>query len=355
MDASLGVFATPQAAKEAHLVRELSALTEWHRERCEPYGRMLAAFDRPSIEALSDLPWLPVGLFKSHLLSSVPEEEVFRVLTSSGTTGQAVSRITLDRETATRQSAALGKIMQDVLGPQRLPMLVIDAPAVARGKLGFAARTAGVLGMMTFGRAHRFALRDDLSLDYDAVREFLDAHGHAPFLMFGFTFVVWRHFFQALGANPVDLSQGILVHSGGWKKLEEERVSNDEFKRQLQDRTSLSHVRNFYGMVEQVGSVFLEGSDGRLYTPGFADVIVRDPVTWREAELGQPGVVQVLSTVPQSYPGHSILTEDLGVVEGIDNGPDGWKGKAFRVIGRVPKSELRGCSDVLAYGEASRP
>jgi hypothetical protein len=101
-------------------------------------------------------------------------------------------------------------------------------------------------------------------------------------------------------------------------------------------------------MVEQVGSVFLEGEDGYLYAPNFAEVIVRDPVTMREAPTGCPGVIQVISALPLSYPGHSILTEDLGVVHGADDSTCGRKGKYFSILGRVPKAELRGCSDTHA-------
>jgi hypothetical protein len=101
-------------------------------------------------------------------------------------------------------------------------------------------------------------------------------------------------------------------------------------------------------MVEQVGSVYLEGEDGYLYPPNFADIVVRDPLTFAEQPVGKPGLIQVVSALPLSYPGHSILTEDLGVIEGIDNSTCGRAGKYFSVIGRVPKAELRGCSDVHA-------
>ena len=110
----------------------------------------------------------------------------------------------------------------------------------------------------------------------------------------------------------------------------------------------LTSIHNFYGMVEQIGSIFLEGPDGLLYPPNFADVIIRDPITWQPLPLGQPGIIQMLSLLPTSYPGHSLLTEDVGVIEKIGSGIDGWRGKGLRVIGRVPKAELRGCSDVIA-------
>ena len=43
--------------------------------------------------------------------------------------------------------------------------------------------------------------------------------------------------------------------------------------------------------------------------------------------------------------GHSLLTEDLGVLLGEDDCPCGRKGKYFKVTGRVPRAEVRGCSD----------
>ena len=58
----------------------------------------------------------------------------------------------------------------------------------------------------------------------------------------------------------------------------------------------------------------------------------------------------MLSALPGSYPGHSILTEDLGVLCGEDEPEAGRRGRCFQVLGRVPEAELRGCSDVHAYG-----
>ena len=192
---------------------------------------------------------------------------------------------------------------------------------------------------MNFGRQHVHALDEEMNLDETAVRGFLERHGSQPFLIFGFTFMVWQYFFERIVPLGLDLSNGILIHSGGWKKLEDRAIGNTEFKARFRDATGLARIYNFYGMVEQVGSVYLEGEDGLLHPPNFADVIIRDPATWREAEPGQPGVIQVISALPLSYPGHSILTEDMGVVHA------GHTDKAFSVIGRVPKAELRGCSD----------
>jgi hypothetical protein len=78
-------------------------------------------------------------------------------------------------------------------------------------------------------------------------------------------------------------------------------------------------------MIEQIGTVFLECTTGNsLYCPDFDDVLIRNPQTWEEKPVGAPGVIDVVSTLPRSYPGHVLLTEDLGVYNGIDDGD--WPG-----------------------------
>ncbi|MGW5669862.1 LuxE/PaaK family acyltransferase [Micromonospora sp. NPDC003776] len=345
------VFTLTQPEKEKRLRDELTALVAHHRRACPPYARILDALGATDdAAAVADLPWLPVRLFKTRTLVSVPEDQVIRVLTSSGTTGE-VSRIHLDREAAATQSRMLARTLATVLGPRRLPMLVVDRAGVVGDRRSYSARGAGALGMVNFGRDHLWLLDADDRPDVDALRAFLDRHGGEPFLIFGFTFMVWTYLYEVARAHGLDLSQGILVHSGGWKKLADRAVDNTEFRRRLGTDTGLTRIHNFYGMVEQIGTVFLEGPEGgSLYCPDFADVIIRDPVTWREAPVGTPGVIEVVSTLPTSYPGHVLLTEDLGVVHGVDDGH--WPGKRFSVLGRLPRAEARGCSDTYQGGTA---
>ncbi|MBO2452180.1 acyl-protein synthetase [Actinomadura barringtoniae] len=342
----MSVFALSQQEREARLLPQLTDLTEHHRAACAPYARILDAIGHPAGTAhasMADLPWLPVRMFKNHDLKSVPDDEVFRVLTSSGTTGDAVSRIHLDRDAAATQARMLARTLQTVLGPRRLPMLMVDSRAMARSST---ARAAGVLGMANFGRDHTWVLDENDQPDLDTVKDFLARHGDSPFLIFGFTFMVWRYLYEPAREAGLDLSQGVLIHSGGWKKLTAEAVGNAEFRGRFAEHTGLTRIHNFYGMVEQIGTVFVEGPDGgSLYCPDFADVIVRDPETWAEAEPGQPGLLEVVSTLPRSYPGHVLLTEDQGVIHGIDDGA--WPGKRFSVLGRLPRAEARGCSDTF--------
>ncbi|MDI2127388.1 hypothetical protein [Yinghuangia seranimata] len=351
------VFARTQDDRERHLLPELRRLTEHHRANCAPYDRVLRALGVPAGDPgarIADLPWLPVRLFKHHDLASVPADAVFKTLTSSGTTGAEVSRIHLDRQAAADQTRALSRTLQAVLGGRRLPMLMVDTPSVVKDRRSFSARGAGVLGMAGFGRDHTYVLDADGRPDPDAVARFLTAHGNAPFLVFGFTFMVWQYLYEVAARHRFDLSQGILVHSGGWKKLADRAVDNATFRARFAADTGLTRIHNYYGMVEQIGTVFVEGPDGdALYCPDFADVVVRDPVTWAEQPVGVPGVIEVVSALPRSYPGHVLLTEDLGVVHGVDDGH--WPGKRFSVLGRLPRAEARGCSDTYAESQGDKP
>ncbi|MET0283213.1 MAG: acyl-protein synthetase [Polyangiales bacterium] len=341
-------FGVDRETKRAALTTALRELTTLHRTACEPYARALEVMHpRVQIDDLADVPYLPVSVFKTHTLRSIAEADVFKVLTSSGTTGQVPSRIYLDRDTATRQTKALSTIMQAVLGPQRLPMIMVDTKSVFANRQSFSARGAGLLGMANFGRDHFYALDDQMQLDEPGLRAFLDKYNGKPVLIFGFTFMVWLYFREAAARMGADLSQATLVHSGGWKKLIEQAVDNTRFKQTLREGTGLARVYNFYGMVEQVGSVFLECEQGVLHTPSFADVIARDVRTLAPV-VGREGVLQVLSALPTSYPGHSLLTEDLGTVLGEDDCACGRKGTYFTVRGRIARSEIRGCSDTHA-------
>jgi len=345
------VYDLPKAEKHALLQTELRELTALHSEQCEGYRAILDAYGEGDRPGGSDAPLIPVSMFKLHDLSSVPTDKVFKTMTSSGTTGQRPSRIFLDADTARLQTRALTRIMTSFIGPKRLPMLIIDHPSVVKDRRTFSARGAGILGMMTFGRQHVFALKDEtMELDWEALDKFAETYPDQPIFAFGFTFMVWRYFIQQLeqSGRKLPFTNAILIHSGGWKKLEAEKVSNEHFKQRANELAGFGRVHNFYGMVEQTGSIFVECEAGHLHAPVFADVIIRRPVDWSECAIGETGVIQVVSVLPRSYPGHSLLTEDQGVLLGEDDCPCGRKGKYFAVHGRLPKAEVRGCSDTFA-------
>jgi len=348
----LGPFSLNKAEKGELLLSRLLDLTSRHVSDCPEYAAMMRGigFDAGACVSHADIPFLPVSLFKELDLKSIPQEAVFKVMTSSGTTGQAVSRIYLDKAAAGVQQKALVKIVSDFTGSARMPMLIIDSPSVIKDRAMFSARGAGILGFSIFGSDRVYALNDDMELDVPAIEVFLEKHKGKRILLFGFTFMVWQHFYKALlarGFKP-DLSAGVLIHGGGWKKLAGEAVSKEAFKQRLYDVCGLINIHDYYGMVEQTGCVHMECEHGNLHASLFSDVFARRHADFSPCVFGEPGIIQVMSVLPESYPGHSLLTEDEGVILGEDDCPCGRYGKFFHISGRLKAAEIRGCSDTYA-------
>lgn len=348
----LAPYELDKQQKNELLKRELIALTESHMEKCEPYRKILMGmgYDSNKVKTVEDLPFIPVRLFKELDLLSIPREEIFKTMTSSGTTGQAVSKIFVDKETAMMQQKVMIKILSDYLGKKRLPMLIIDTPAVVKNRSLFTARGAAILGLNIMSTGMTYVLKDDMSLNIDLLKEFLEKNKGKKFLIFGFTFLVWQHFYKELCKldERFDMSDAWLMTGGGWKKLESERISREEFKKCFQETCGLEHFLDHYGMVEQTGCIYAECECGHLHASIYSDVIPRRYGDFSPCEIGEKGILQVVSVLPHSYPGHSLLTEDEGAIVGEDDCPCGRKGKYIQILGRIKRAELRGCSDTYA-------
>ncbi len=335
--------------KQAVMADHINRLNSHHSENCEPYKKIQKAYGAygKSYSKIEDFLFIPVGLFKDFELKSTGDNEIIKTLTSSGTTSSKVSRIFLDKTTSRYQTKALSIIVQDFIGSRRLPMLLVDTQNVIKDRRLFSARGAGILGMANFGRDHIYLLDDELKLKVNDLLNYLDKYKNEKILVFGFTFIVWLNLYEELKRENIDISleNAILIHSGGWKKLADRQIDNTAFKKRLHDAFGINKIHNFYGMVEQIGSVFMECDFGYFHSPSFSDIIIRDPDDWSAKDFGQEGIVEVLSILPYSYPGHVLLTEDIGIIYGEDDCKCGRSGKYFRIIGRIPKAEIRGCSD----------
>ena len=231
-----------------------------------------------------------------------------------------------------------------------MPMLILDSQSVVKDRTKFSARGAGILGFSIFANDKAYAFDDNMEIDREVIEGFLKKHKGRNIFLFGFTFMIWQHFYKELLKQGLkyDLSCGILLHGGGWKKLANEAISSSDFRKLLHEACGITRVHNYYGMVEQTGSIYMECEQGHLHASIFSDVVMRHPLDFSPVPFGERGIVEVVSLLPRSYPGHALLTEDEGVVLGEDDCPCGRLGKYFKIFGRLKNAEIRGCSDT--YG-----
>ena len=317
--------------------------------------------DIKSIKTLEQVPYIPVNMFKSFDLRVCKVDQVVRVLQSSATTTGIPSKIYLDKKTSIRQTQGLISTLSNFLGSKRRPMLIIDDVDSNKKGASMTARGAAIRGVSTFASKIFYVMdkdKEELKVNIDRLRAFERKYKNEKIIVYGFTYILWSKFLKVLKQEEIQLNMPNLklLHSGGWKKLVSEKVEKKVFSETAAEvfNTSVSNVIDFYGMVEQLGVVFIDCKYGNKHVPNFAEIIIRDIQTLEEVKFGEIGLIEVMSILGTSYPSQAILTEDVGEFIGIDDCPCGRHGKYFRFVSRVDKAEIRGCGDTFAEREVGR-
>ena len=313
--------------------------------------------DPSVICSLEDVPPLPVQMFKYFDLSTVPSAEVFRVLRSSGTTGQLQSMVPLDKVTSSNQTKALKVIMADFMGEKRMPFLVLDHPGVNDPTSELTARGAGVRGFSIFAKEVVYLLKVEdgqTKVDIETLAKAAERFAGQRVYLFGFTYIIWAVVVRELREAGLSFSfpNSVLFHGGGWKKLKDQKVNSREFASGVCETLGVptANVHDFYGMAEQTGVIFVECEHGHKHVPIFAQVVIRDFQTLAPCPVGRRGLIEVMSSLGNSYYSQAILTEDVGRMLGVDDCPCGRKGRYFQVDGRMEQVEVRGCGDTFREG-----
>ena len=115
------------------------------------------------------------------------------------------------------------------------------------------------------------------------------------------------------------------------------------------EKKEVDNIINYYGLVEQTGSIFMECKKCKNFiTSNFSKIIIRTKELKPQKD-NSIGLIQLFSLIPTSYAGHILLTEDEGKI--VKRGKCKYckqkKGTRFKVFGRTKMAELRGCSDTI--------
>ena len=148
---------------------------------------------------------------------------------------------------------------------------------------------------------------DQAELDLGAVQAFAQQYGAGPVLVYGATTALWTHVVGPLqkAGRRFHLPHARVLHSGGWKRLEAERVDKGAFNTAVADVFGCrpEAVIDFYGMTEAVGIVFPDCAAGSKHAPAAARFLIRDPVSMAVCPPGRPGLIQIFSCLPPQLPG----------------------------------------------------
>lgn len=332
----------------------------FHYDNNEQYRQFCNKKDfnpRNEIRNLADIPPVAVSVFKDlgMNLASVPLDDIKLRLQSSATSGTP-STIVVDKITARRQSKAMVKVIQEAIGKERRPFLVMDIDPRSEFRALLGARFAAITGYLNFASKAGFFLKAKNGVSYfdvEAMQEYMaTVPKDKPVVIFGFTYILYNNVLKAIRKKGISipLPKGSkVIHIGGWKKLESEKISKDLFNKQLAECFGITPIDiiDIYGFTEQMGLNYPDCPCGCKHESSYVKVLVRDIVTNKILPAGKEGKLEFITPIPHSYPGNVVLTDDLGmVIKG--QCPYGRPGTRFKVLGRLKKAEIRGCGDILS-------
>lgn len=328
---------------------------EMYRRFCERKG-----FDPREPFRLEEIPPVSVSVFKElgFKLNSVPKEDLTLALQSSATSG-VPSTIVVDKETAKRQAKAMIKVVGEFIGKERKPFLIMDIDPRSSYRRLLGARFAAVTGYLRFANKIGYFLKADENnvsyFDVEGIQEYVKSLEHdKPVVVFGFTYILYQHVLQSIekACVKISLPRGSkIIHIGGWKKLESEKIGKDLFNERLSQCFGIKaeDVIDIYGFTEQMGLNYPDCECGWKHTSSYVRVLVRDTVTREVLPPGKEGLLEFISPLPHSYPGNAVLTDDIGVIAADEVAcPCHRSGTRFKILGRMKKAEVRGCGDILS-------
>lgn len=302
-------------------------------------------------ESILRIPAIFVTAFKERKLLSIPESEIVKTLTSSGTTGSK-SQINWDKISMERQSFMRSSIVESYGLADYEKMvnnLVFSYAPDISGSRG-AAHAHNSYAQFAKENETFFAIHSDKygNPDFDvneviAVLEKFAASG-LPLRVTGFPAFGYMTLTE-LNKRGVSFNfpkESLLFSGGGWKNYTGKTISYPEYIDLVNKVLGLTpdRVRDVYGMVEH-GVPYVTCEHGHFHIPIYSRVCAVSPHTMEILPDGETGLLKLITPYLRSTPALSLLSTDLGYVQ--SNCPCGREGKYLVLQGRGGVKKYAGC------------
>ena len=328
-----------------------------HLYNCQNYNlwyKKNSFIDPNKIKTYDEIPFIPSAVFKNVELKSINKKT--KIISSSGSSGENKSSILLDDTTSSLQKKSLAKILKSTIGKDRRIFFIADAePSESFGQKYISARYAGMAGYLLASKERNYLFKlnnqNELEVNEDILKKLNKLIEKEPIVIIGYTYIIFDHLIDNKKiklTNSTSNKNTKFVHFGGWKKLHNKKVTKLEFNEQVVKKFKIenANILDIYGFSEQLGTVYVSKGSGGCEVSNFSHVLVRDPKSLKVVEDGNVGFMQFLSILPLSYPGISILNDDMGYISKRTIYKNIEKIE-FKVHSRLDKLEPRGCGDTL--------
>jgi len=276
-----------------------------------------------SIQSLNQIPFLPISFFKHHYVySSKTDPEITFV--SSGTTGTEPGKHYIANVSVYDQSFT--RCFEMNYGETSQYCILALLPS-------YLEREGSSLVFMLERLIDKSGHPDSGFYLYDTGK-LMENIGdlkrqNSRIMLFGVSFALLDFAEQF----KIDLSDSIIIETGGMKGRKEEMV-REELHHILCESFNVEMIHSEYGMTELMSQAYSEGQ-GLFISPPWMKVMIRDVNDPFELigdnKTGGINVIDLANIHSCSF----IATEDLGRTK--VNG-------SFEVLGRFDSSDIRGCS-----------
>jgi phenylacetate-coenzyme A ligase PaaK-like adenylate-forming protein len=309
-------------------------LFAWQFERVPAFRRLCRGHGISPRTMISwrDIPAMPQQLFKREKLFSHGKSRPGAIYETSGTTTGEPGRQYLLRPDIYEAMAVEGARQAGLFDDAPEFYFLTADPREARHS-----SLSAMFGFWQKALAQKKARfwMSGGAFDFGGLREALEKASakQKPVAICGtaFSFV---HLLDAW-KSPLRLPRGSrLLETGGFKGRTRE-VPKAELYKQLGRMFGVPDkaIWNEYGMSELSSQAYARGTHGIHAAAAWARVLVCDPATGREVRVGQEGLVRWVDLANVD----SVMA--LQTLDRAERRPDG-----FRLIGRLPRTEPRGCS-----------
>lgn len=331
----------------------------YHIKNCKKYKSWYYTNNfKPAsqINELSEVPFLPSSVFKLTNLKSLNKSKTIQ---SSGTSSSAKSTIFIDKNTSMNQTKSLSKILSYLLENKKKHYFIVDLePEIGKVTQTMTARQAGMSGYLMGAKKKTYLLkydeRNNIVINDESLHQFKAATKEEPIVIIGYTYILYEYF---LNSEKIDILKSKynfhndtkLIHFGGWKKLQNKSISKKSLLEKISCTLNIKkqNVYDIYGFTEQLGTIYASSAENGCRVSSYSNVIIRDTKTLEVLKDGETGFLQFISPLPLSYPGFSILNDDLGQITSRMIDKNNNEVVEFSVNPRLDNAEERGCGDTL--------
>ena len=281
-----------------------------------------------SVNRLTDIPFLPISLFKSHTIITGNHTPKI-TFSSSGTTGQQTSSHHIIDPDFYTQNAISG--FAHFYGPVENYCILALLPAYLERRGSSLVYMAKQFIQRSKYPASGFYLDDLKGLSQQLAHQ--QAEG-IPTLLIGVSFALM----DLAEQFPQDLSKITIMETGGMKGRRKE-ITRAALHQTLNTAFQTTKIHSEYGMTELLSQAYSQGDewfDGGTTMRVLAREI-NDPFNY--VKMGRTGVLNVVDLANVNSCSF-VATEDLGQVD-QDN--------RFRVLGRLDASDIRGCNLMVGW------